>query len=85
MRVKLKLFFRWGIRFSGEFSLPQAESRQVHYASGDQLLQAVMRKYRPQFSSADPGTREDDHFPYSDYTEKGTKLITHRPKEDSYE
>lgn len=85
MQVKLKLFFRWGIRFSGEFSLPPAENRQVHYASGDQLLQAVMRKYRPQFSSADPGTREDAPFPCSEHTEKGTKLITHRPKEDSYE
>ena len=85
MRVKLKLFFRWGIRFSGEFSLPQTENRQVRYASGDRLLQAVIRKYRPQFSSADPGTKEDALFPCSEHTEKGTKLITHRPKEDSYE
>ena len=49
MKVKLKLFFKWGIRFDGEhpYSVPDQGNRRVEYAEKKEIMDEIVRKYRP--------------------------------------
>ncbi|MBQ4564590.1 MAG: type IV secretory system conjugative DNA transfer family protein [Lachnospiraceae bacterium] len=50
MKVKLKLFFEWGIRFGETFSLPEKGNRVVGYASRDELTEKIIQKYHPEWA-----------------------------------
>lgn len=52
MRVKLKLFFKWGISFDGEYALPERGNRPVSYAGKQEIIEGIREKY-PQPSSGD--------------------------------
>lgn len=45
MKVQLKLFFKWGITFEEEYALPEQGNRTITYASKDQLMNAISKKY----------------------------------------
>lgn len=46
MRVKLKLFFKWGIRFEKEpFTVPMRDRATICYASREELSEAICNKY----------------------------------------
>ncbi len=47
MKVKLKLFFKWGITFGEPYQVPEHGDRQVRYASREKLMQAIRGKYPP--------------------------------------
>ena len=47
MKVKLKLFFKWGIIFGEPYQVPDRGDRPVHYASRERLMQAIRKKYPP--------------------------------------
>ena len=47
MKVKLKLFFKWGISFEAPFSIEEHGNREVHYAKKNDLTDAIIKKYRP--------------------------------------
>ncbi len=47
MKVKLKLFFKWGIIFGEPYQVPDRGDRPVHYASREKLMQAIRKKYPP--------------------------------------
>ena len=53
MISKLKLYFKWGIRFGEPFLLEDRGSRQVGYADRDKLMSAVDKKY-PQAAPKPP-------------------------------
>ena len=57
MRVKLKLFFDWGIEFdeNNPYSVKENADRKVNYASMSELEFAILWKYHPE-SFADPTT-----------------------------
>ena len=42
---KLKLFFKWGIKFEGEYRLPDKTARYVSYKERDELIRDVEIKY----------------------------------------
>jgi len=47
IKVKLKLFFKWGIRFEKEpFTVPMRDRATICYASRDELSEAICNKYR---------------------------------------
>lgn len=55
MISKLKLFFKWGIKFEEEYRLPDKTARAVSYKERDELIKDVEVKY-PQTKKAAPPT-----------------------------
>ena len=47
MKVKLRLFFKWGIEFEEPYVLQEQGNRQVYYAKKAELENAILVKYRP--------------------------------------
>lgn len=49
MRVKLKLFFKWGIRFdeSSPYSIADHGGRKVEYAEKKEIMDGIVQKYHP--------------------------------------
>ena len=47
MKVKLKLFFQWGITFGELYVVPDKGNRPVPYAGKETLIQAILEKYPP--------------------------------------
>ena len=50
MRVKLKLFFKWGIEFDKDnpYTVDDNGGREVKYAEKKDLLDGIIRKYHPE-------------------------------------
>ena len=47
MKVKLKLFFQWGISFGAPYTVPDKGNRTVPYAGKETLINAILEKYPP--------------------------------------
>lgn len=49
MKVKLKLFFKWGIRFDEghPYTVPDNGDREVAYAEKKELVDGIVQKYHP--------------------------------------
>ena len=47
MKVKLKLFFEWGISFGEPYQVEDKGNRPVPYAGKETLIQAILEKYPP--------------------------------------
>lgn len=47
MKVKLKLFFQWGISFGAPYTVPDKGNRPVSYAGKETLINAILEKYPP--------------------------------------
>lgn len=56
MKVKLKLYFDWGIRFASDrpYAVKENGTRKVEYADRKELMEAVMRKYHPEYREGAP-------------------------------
>lgn len=62
IKVKLKLFFKWGIQFEKEpFVVPLRDNKDVKYADKDTLMRAVYEKYAVKPKS------DDDDIPAGSY------------------
>lgn len=50
MKVKLKLFFKWGIHFDEKhpYAIPDQGNRKVEYASKKDIMDGIVKKYRPE-------------------------------------
>jgi len=49
MKVRLKLFFEWGISFKETYELPEKGNREVKYASRQELIDKIVKKYHPEW------------------------------------
>lgn len=49
MKVKLKLFFKWGIEFEEKYEVMENGNREVHYANSTELFNSVIKEYYPQY------------------------------------
>ncbi len=47
MKVKLKLFFKWGIEFEGKYEVMENGNREVHYANRSELFNNIIQAYSP--------------------------------------
>ena len=47
MKVKLKLFFKWGIEFEEKYEVMENGNREVHYANRSDLFNNIIRTYCP--------------------------------------
>ncbi|WP_217957919.1 type IV secretory system conjugative DNA transfer family protein [Acutalibacter muris] len=70
MKVKLKLFFEWGIEFGEPYQVPDKGSRPVRYASRVALMEAIHEAY--------PHLRPKKSEPATQPVEKPAKVRTER-------
>ena len=49
MKVKLKLFFKWGIQFEEKYEVMENGNREVHYANRSELFNNIIQTYSPQY------------------------------------
>ena len=49
MKVKLKLFFEWGIKFEEAYTVEENGNRQVAYANSTVLMDKIIDSYHPDF------------------------------------
>ena len=59
MRVKLKLFFKWGIEFEEPYEMIEQGNREVKYANKNELIDEIIRKYHPEWM--DPDEENEDN------------------------
>ena len=60
MKVKLKLFFKWGIEFEKEpYVVPMRDASTIAYASREALTEAIQAKYPPKEKKDDDDTIPD--------------------------
>lgn len=71
MKVRLKLFFKWGIEFGEPYKVPDKGSRPVQYASRNELMEAIHKAY--------PYLRPRKAAPI----EQPTKVITERKETEN--
>lgn len=48
MKVKLKLFFKWGIEFEEKYEVAENSNREIHYANRSELFNNIIQTYSPQ-------------------------------------
>lgn len=51
MKVRLKLFFKWGITFHEEYSVEEKGNRKVAYAEKQEIMDGIIQKYHPDWMS----------------------------------
>ena len=70
MRVKLKLFFKWGIEFDEDnpYAVPDHGGREVQYAEKKEIMDGIIKKYHPDWIVKDKpatdggsGISDQDH------------------------
>ena len=47
MKVKLKLFFKWGIEFEEKYEVAENSNREIHYANRSELFNNIIQAYSP--------------------------------------
>ena len=47
MKIRLKLFFKWGIQFENAYSIEEKSERKVQYADSREVEAAVLEKFPP--------------------------------------
>lgn len=51
MKVRLKLFFKWGIKFHEEYAVEENGNRKVAYAEKQEIMDGIIQKYHPDWMS----------------------------------
>ena len=60
MKVKLKLYFQWGIVFEEKpYEVPLRDSSTIRYASRDTLIEAILKRYPPKPKELPKETEND--------------------------
>ena len=85
MKVKLKLYFDWGIQFDEEYAVQENGNRKVAYAEKNELLQAIILKYHPDWLKEDEPAMED--IPVDNQEQKASthKHHKHSSKKNNFE
>ena len=75
MKVKLKLFFKWGIEFEEKYEVAENGNREVHYANRSELFNNIIQKYYPHYLEQ-PATDSDFDEASDDKKKKNENLKT---------
>ena len=73
MRVKLKLFYKWGINFNEDepYTVADNGNREVKYADKKEIIDGIVKKYHPdwlQKQDADDGESDNTENQEENYT-----------------
>lgn len=75
MKVKLKLFFKWGIEFEEKYEVAENSNREVHYANRSELFNNIIQKYYLHYLEQ-PATNLDFDEASDDKKKKNENLKT---------
>ena len=75
MKVKLKLFFKWGIEFEEKYEVAENGNREVHYANRSELFNNIIQTYCPHYLEQ-PATDSDFDETSSEKKKKNENLKT---------
>ena len=75
MKVKLKLFFKWDIKFEEKYEVMENGNREVHYANRSELFNNRIQKYYPHYLEQ-PATDSDFDEASSEKKKKNENLKT---------
>ena len=75
MKVKLKLFFKWGIKFEEKYEVMENGNREVHYANRSELFNNIIQTYCPHYLEQ-PVTDSDFDEASSEKKKKNENLKT---------
>mgnify|MGYP001123773767 CR=1 FL=1 len=75
MKVKLKLFFKWGIEFEEKYEVAENGNREVHYANRSELFNNIIQAYSPHYLEQ-PATDSDFDEASSEKKKKNENLKT---------
>lgn len=78
MKVKLKLFFKWGIEFEEQYQVTENGNRNVQYANRVEIINGIIESYHPELTEK-PITETDE----VDNPQTGN--IRTEPNENEYE
>ena len=70
MKVKLQLFFKWGIKFEEAYAVNERGNRMVKYASSKKLISSILEKY-PHTSNKENRT----YAPPGEYSESSAPPV----------
>lgn len=63
MKVRLKLFFEWGITFGDAYTVPEQGNRRVEYADKAELLDVIFKRYHALLPEDMPEENEGEDAP----------------------
>ncbi len=81
MRVKLKLFFKWGIQFdeNNPYVVPDHGGRKVEYAEKMEIVDGIIAKYHPELLAEQPVDGEAAPGGQSQQVDERTPPRTRKP------
>ena len=77
MKVKLKLFFKWGIEFEEKYEVAENSNREVHYANRSELFNNIIQAYSPHY--LEPSVTDLDFDEASDDKKKKNENLKTSP------
>ena len=85
MKVKLKLFFEWGIKFEESYTVKENGNRQVTYANSTDLMNKIIESYNPDFLDKTKTVKVIENKDNKQLKEKQAPLRTERPTQEVIE
>lgn len=86
MKVKLKLFFKWGIEFEEQYKVTENGNQNVEYANRVEIINGIIESYHPELTEKPvPETDEVDNPPTENIRIKPDKenIKESKPKENN--
>lgn len=86
MRVKLKLFYKWGIKFNEDepYTVPDNGNREVKYADKKEIIDGIVQKYHPDWlqkqdanDESDSTGNQEENYIHERYSVRKKKNGTH--------
>ena len=82
MKVKLKLFFEWGIKFEESYTVEENGNGQVAYANSTELINKIIESYNPDFIDKTKTVKVIENKDNKPPKEKQAPLRTERPTQE---
>ena len=79
MKVKLKLFFKCGIKFEEAYTVEENGNRQVAYANSTELMNKIIESYNPDFLDKKETVKVIENKDNKQTKEKQAPIRTERP------
>ena len=63
MKVRLKLFFEWGIKFEEPYTVSENGNRPVRYANKKEIIDSILENYPIEIENEPPPPQTEDKKP----------------------
>ena len=63
MKVRLKLFFEWGIKFEEPYAVSENGNRPVRYANKKEIIDSILENYPIEIENEPPPPQTEERKP----------------------